>query len=264
MSASTPCASNSGVRVLVADDPFRHVRRRLLQVAGDPSQRAVVVDQRALEVLGEEVSHDAERQLRLAVDEARRGRLLGARLDLLPELLEEAHVALDVLGGGALGGRADDEPALRQLDRAQDLLQPRALVVLEPPRDADSFALRHVDDEAAGQRDLGGQAGALRLHGVLDRLHEDLLAAGEEVLDAAAVPLPFQLRADDLVDVEEAVLLEADLDERGLHAREDVVDDALVDVAGDRAPTRAFEVHLGHAVVFEHGDRLLGDVHGDE
>ena len=68
----------------------------------------------------------------------------------------------------------------------------------------------------------------------------------------------------DLVDVEEAVLLEADLDERGLHAREDVVDDALVDVAGDRAPTRAFEVHLGHAVVFEHGDRLLGDVHGDE
>ena len=33
-----------------------------------------------------------------------------------------------------------------------------------------------------------------------------------------------ELGDDDLVDVEEAVLLEADLDERGLHAREDVVD----------------------------------------
>ena len=76
--------------------------------------------------------------------------------------------------------------------------------------------------------------------------------------------LPFQLGADDLVDVEEAVLLETDLDERRLHAGEDVVDDALVDVAGDRAPPGALEVHLGHAVVLEHGDRLLGDVHGDE
>ena len=73
-----------------------------------------------------------------------------------------------------------------------------------------------------------------------------------------------ELRADDLVDVEEAVLLEADLDERRLHPWEDVVDDALVDVAGDRAATRPLEVHLGHAVVLEHGDCLLGDVDGHE
>ena len=155
-------------------------------------------------------------------------------------------------------------PPVRQLDRAQDVLQPRALVVLQPSRHADPLALRHVHDEAAGQRDLGRQAGALRLHRVLDRLHEDLLATGEEVLDAAAVPLPLQLRADDLVDVEEAVLLQADLDERRLHAGEDVVDDALVDVAGDRAAPGALEVDLGYSVVLEHGDGLLGDVHGDE
>ena len=123
---------------------------------------------------------------------------------------------------------------------------------------------RDVDDEAAGQRDLRRQPRALRLHRVLDGLDEDLLAAGEEVLDAPAVALALQLGADDLVDVEEAVLLETDLDERRLHAGEDVVDDALVDVAGDRAPSGALEVHLGHAVVLEHGDRLLGDVDGDE
>ena len=78
------------------------------------------------------------------------------------------------------------------------------------------------------------------------------------------MPLPFELGADDLVDVEKAVLLETDLDERCLHAGEDVVDDALVDVAGDRAPSGALEVHLRYAVVLEHGDRLLRDVHGDE
>ena len=45
----------------------------------------------------------------------------------------------------------------------------------------------------------------------------------DQVLDLAAVA-PLELRADDLVDVEEAVLLEADLDERGLHPGQDVVD----------------------------------------
>ena len=84
-----------------------------------------------------------------------------------------------------------------------------------------------------------------------------------EVLDLAPVAL-LELGADDLVDVEEAVLLEADLDERGLHPRQDVVDAAEVDVAGDRAAFRPLEVDLRHAAVLEDGDAALADVDGDE
>src|SRR5262249_17361535 len=73
-----------------------------------------------------------------------------------------------------------------------------------------------------------------------------------------------ELGRHDLVDVEEAVLLEPDLDERGLHAGQDVVDLSEVDVAGDRAPLRPFEIHLGDLVVLEHRDALLADVDGDE
>ena len=73
-----------------------------------------------------------------------------------------------------------------------------------------------------------------------------------------------ELGDDDLVDVEEAVFLESDLDERGLHPRQDVVDGALVDVAGDRAPLGALEVDLGNLVVLEYGDPLLADVDRDE
>ena len=120
-----------------------------------------------------------------------------------------------------------------------------ALVVLEPARDAEALAVRDEDDEAAGERDLGREPRALRLHRVLDRLDEDLLAAAQEVLDLAAVARALELGRDDLVDVEEAVLLEADLDERGLHAGEHVVDDALVDVPGDRALLGPLEVDLG-------------------
>src|SRR6185503_3873061 len=50
---------------------------------------------------------------------------------------------------------------------------------------------------------------------------------------------------DDLVDVEEAVALEADVDEGGLHTGQDVVDLALVDVADDRATAAALDVELG-------------------
>ena len=49
---------------------------------------------------------------------------------------------------------------------------------------------------------------------------------------------------DDLVDVQEAVALEADVDEGGLHAGKDVVDLPLVDVADDRSPAAALDVEL--------------------
>ena len=124
--------------------------------------------------------------------------------------------------------------------------------------------MRDVDDETAGQRDLGGEPRALRLHRVLDRLDEHRLAALDQVLDLARPLAALELGADDLVDVEEAVLLEADLDERGLHAGQHVVDDAEVDVAGDRPALRPLEVHLGDLVVLQHGDALLARVDGHE
>ena len=250
--------------LLVAEHALDHVRRRLLQVAGDPPVRLLVVDVRVLEVLREEVARHAQRQLGLLVDERRRLRLLRLRLDRLPELLQEDEVALDVLGARALGCGADDDAALLHVELLQDVLQARALVVLEPARDAEALAVRHEHDEAAGQRDLHRQPRALRLHRILHGLDEDLLAAAQQILDPLAVTLALELGADDLVHVQEAVPLEADLDERGLHAREDVVDDAEVDVSGDRAPLGPLEVDLGDAVVLEDGDALLAHVDRDE
>ena len=123
-----------------------------------------------------------------------------------------------------------------------------------------AVAVRHVDEEAPGQRDLGREARALRLHRVLDGLHHDRLAALDQVLDLPGTLSPLELGPDDLVDVEESVLLEADLDERCLHPRKDVVDDPEVDVPGDRPALGALEVHLGDTVVLEDRDPLLADV----
>ena len=57
----------------------------------------------------------------------------------------------------------------------------------------------------------------------------------------------------DLVDVQEAVLVEADVDERRLQADQHVVDDPLVDVADDRARTAPLEVELSDAVAARRG-----------
>ena len=62
----------------VAGDAVDHVRRGLLQVADDALVGAVVVDEQPLEVAGEEVAGDAQRQLGLLVDQRRRLRLAGA------------------------------------------------------------------------------------------------------------------------------------------------------------------------------------------
>src|SRR4029079_9758619 len=64
----------------------------------------------------------------------------------------------------------------------------------------------------------------------------------------ATAPGRLHARQDDLVDVQESVLVEADVDEGGLEPGEDVVDPPLVDVADDRAAAAALEVDLGDAV----------------
>src|SRR5215216_7200961 len=223
-----------------------------------------MVDDCALELVREEIADNAQRQLRFLIHERRRRCLLRLVLDRLPEALEEVDVALDVLRGDALRRGADDQAALLRGDLLEDVAEARALLVRQAPGDTGALSARDVDDEAAGQRDVSREPRALRLHRVLDGLDEELLAAAEQVLDLPAMPAALELRRDDLVDVEEAVLLEADLDERGLHPGEDVVDGALVDVARDRAALGALEVDLGGSVVLEHGDALLADVDRDE
>ena len=206
-----------------------------------------------LEVLGEDVADDADREVGLLEDHVRRGRLGDALLEHLVELEEVLQLALEVLALGPLGRGADDRAAAAEVELLGLLAQALALLVLEPPRDADALAGRGVDHVAAGDRDLHREPRALGLERVLDDLDDDLLPRGQEVGDARAGLAAAALdlldpRQHDLVDVQEAVLLEADVDERRLEPGQDVVDLALVDVADDRPRAAALEVDLGDAI----------------
>ena len=64
-------------------------------------------------------------------------------------------------------------------------------------------------------------------------------------------------RLDDVGDVQERRALEADVDERGLHAGQHARHPALVEVAGEPAPAGALDEQLlQHAVLEQRGARL--------
>ena len=121
-------------------------------------------------------------------------------------------------------------------DALEHLLEARALLlVLDAPRDADVIDRRHVDEEAARQRDVAGDARAFAGDGVLRHLHDDLLPFAQQIgdrrlgamrlRDVVEVQLVRRLALvllevlDDVGDVEEGVALQAEVDEGGLHAR---------------------------------------------
>src|SRR6202012_1858464 len=151
---------------------------------------------------------------------------------------------------------ADDRARALEIEFGGLLAQPLALLIVQPPRNPDTLAVGRVDQVGARGRQVHRQPRALRLQRILDDLDDDLLPGLEQVGDVAAVTgaatptaRGLDARQHDLVDVQKAVLLQADVDERGFEAGEDVVDLALVDVADDRAVALALQIQLGNPVV---------------
>ena len=239
-----------GVRVHL--DRIDQLRGGPLEERGHPLELLLVVDLGAVELAAEDVAEDADRKIRLLEDQRRRVGVHGPPLEHLVQLVQVGDLALEVLLVGALGRRPDDVSALLLaggMELLEVLAHLAALAVGEPAADPDPAALRHVDEVAAGDRELHRQARSLRLQRVLDDLDDDLLTALDQLVDppplaAAALRHRLAVGGDDLVDVEEAVALEPDVDEGRLHPGQHVVDDSLVDVADDRARSATLDVEL--------------------
>src|SRR5690606_20020668 len=122
---------------------------------------------------------------------------------------------------------------------------------------------RPVDGVAGRQRALGGEPGALVADRVLGDLDQDGLTRAQGVLDALGLVVQPGGVPVDLAGVEHRVAALADVDERGLHAGQDVLDPAQVDVAHHGALGLAGHVVLDEDPVLEDPDlgALLGAAH---
>src|SRR5690606_7935277 len=105
-----------------------------------------------------------------------------------------------------------------------------------------------------GQRDVAGEPGPLVADRILGHLHEDRVARLERLLDRAGLALQARRVPVHLAGVEHGVTPPADVDERGLHARQDVLHLAEIDVAGHRRRARAAHVVLDQHPILEHRD----------
>ena len=150
-----------------------------------------VVDDGALEVLGEDVAHDAHREVGLLEDERRRARLRDARLEHLVELEEVQQLALEVVARRAVRGGAHDRAAAAQLEPlASPCAGARAPCRRGDARRRSPSPVGRVDHVATGDRQLHREARALGLERVLDDLHDDLLPGLEQRADVLVVSPP--------------------------------------------------------------------------
>ena len=184
---------------------------------------------------------------------------LGLGLDRLPAGLEALDVVRQLLLAGTLGGGAHDDAGRLGDDLLEQRLETGALGVGELAGDAAGGAVRHVDQEPAGQADLAGEPRALVADRVLGDLHQDALARGQHRLDLAGLAVAVaERRPVDLTGVQHRVAALADVDERRLHRGQHVLHPAEVDVADDRGLRLAGDVVLDEHLVLEHAD--LGQV----
>ena len=85
-------------------------------------------------------------------------------------------------------------------------------LVLDALRDADVRILRQVDEQPAGQADLGGKASPLGADRVLDHLHQQRLPLMQDTFDRLAVVAVLAVLPD-IGNVQKRRPFEADFDE---------------------------------------------------
>ena len=214
-----------------------------------------------LDVVPHLLAQDPHRQFGLPVEQARGIGQLRGRLDAVPLLQERGDVALELVGRGPFGRCAHDQAVPRRLHLVDDAAKAATLVVAQALGDAEGGTVGHQHSEAPGQGHLLGQPGALGPDGVLGHLAQDGLAGLEHVLDPGLGPLgaaPFDVVPviAHVAPVQDGVLGDADIDEGRLHAGQDVLHPAPIDVAVDlvgvvRSPR---DVVLDQRAALQHGD----------
>ena len=246
------------VLALVALHAVHQIRCDLAEVGHDDLPGFLAGDDHLLEVFVEDIPHDLDQKVRFAVQEGRGLHGVNLLRDRCPLRGESVDVECELLVGGTLGRGAHDDTDVLGQNLLEDLLQAGPLGVGQLAADAVHRAVRHVDQVAAGQRHLAGQARTLVADRVLGDLHEHLVTRLERELDAAGLTTVTGVLGRglpvDLTGVEHCVAAASDVDEGGFHARQHVLHLAEVDVADQGGVLVLGDIVLDQHGVFQHSD----------
>ena len=240
----------------------------------------LVVDDQPVDIAGEQVAHRSEGDIEILVDQGGDLRTSGQVPDFIPEEHEKFHIRLEFLDLGMLGDGPDDKAGALRPDFLDLFLQDGAdLFVLDFSGDPDMVGQGDENEIPAGQGDMAGEPGALGADGILADLHQDILAFGQQVLDIvtlAATYVVFALDRGrfidgqgwflpehsffdillgdiDIIDIEKAGALEADIDKCGLHSRQDAHHPAAIDISLEAFFHRPLHMEFAEDVIFNKG-----------
>jgi hypothetical protein len=199
------------------------------------------------------------------LDDAAQARPLFARLDLAgnADVIHRRHEDQEPPRHGDMRGQPRSLGPERLLDDLDEdllaLLQQifdlgLRLVAIAVARPAVPAPRRRRLDTAIGDRRLRGLGGLGGLGAFRGRTSDLGPRPPVVVVFITGELLELLDGVDDFSDVEKRVALEADVDKRGLHAREDLGHASLVDVADDAARILAFDEDLDDLVVLEDRD----------
>ena len=162
----------------------------------------------------------------------------------------------------------NDADAGRQGKTVENLLKAEALLTVGnlAGDSAGGLGRGHHDEVAAREGEIGGDAGPLGADGAFGDLHHDVAARREALFnllvgDATAAGLApailfvqeAALIGEHVPVVEKGVLLEADIDERGLEVVLQVLDAALEDAPNEALLHGVLHLEFLNAAVFHNG-----------
>ena len=179
-------AVEEGDRLPVEFDLVGLMRHELAHELGGALEARLALDQDLGDVGVVDVAQRPLDQIAFLVDQRRRRRAHRDLADRIPEARQVFVVALDVdVGALEARGAQDHAHALRHVEVAQDLLHPLAIGRIgDLARNAAATTgVGHQHAVAAGQRQVGGEGGALVAALFLDDLHQQDLPALDDFLD---------------------------------------------------------------------------------
>src|SRR5690606_8184120 len=169
------------------------------------------------------------------VNQDGRAVFLGRDINGAPELQQIGQIPLQLFDAAANArGTGDDAHACRQIELVHGFAQFLTIFAFNAARYATPARIvRHQDEITTGQRDKGGERGALVAAFFLFDLDDEFLALGERILDTRTADIHafLEIAAGNFLEGKKAVTLFAVADEAGFQARFDAGDDTLVDIA---------------------------------
>ena len=136
-----------------------------------------------LEVISNPVSQNSLDNVVVMVQQGRRGTAFGPVANVEPLVVKEQHVSANVFFADSLARCSHDETARHAgAVRLNDLSQANAFLVGgNLPGYTDVIHRRHVDQKAARQGNMRGDAGAFSAEGFLGDLNQHLLTFREQI-----------------------------------------------------------------------------------